>query len=375
MKIDTIALIALLAILGIIYILKRKQFKTHRFLFFYFSMFRTKWGMKLMNKLGKKWVQKLGWPMIITCVIGMLLIIEELIRGMFKLLTGTQEMAVGVVLPIEAKGVFYVPFFYWIIAIAVIMVVHEVAHGIFARAHKTRIKSTGFAFLGAIIPIIPGAFVEVDEKHLAKKSAFAQLSIFAAGPFANIIVGIGFLVLFILFFFPVSNSLQTNDGLAIVEVAENSPAMQSGFLTGEIIKEIGGQAVKTSADFDKAFSSAKDGTVAEIVTDKGTYVSVMTDKLGITVQQHSTLTGTIFDSIFLAKTFIWLTGLISWLFILNLGIGLFNLVPLGPIDGGRMLHTILEQVVPKKHAKKIWSIVSIAMLAIITSTIMYAFVV
>ena len=40
---------------------------------------------------------------------------------------------------------------------------------------------------------------------------------------------------------------------------------------------------------------------------------------------------------------IWFYGFLYWLYLLNLGIGLFNLVPLGPIDGGRMLLVALKK--------------------------------
>ena len=72
---------------------------------------------------------------------------------------------VGLVLPFKAKGVFYVPFFYWIISIFVIAVVHEFSHGLIARANNIKVKSSGFAFLALLVPIIPAAFVEPDEKH------------------------------------------------------------------------------------------------------------------------------------------------------------------------------------------------------------------
>ncbi|MEM4243090.1 MAG: site-2 protease family protein, partial [Candidatus Woesearchaeota archaeon] len=72
--------------------------------------------------------------------------------------------------------------------------------------------------------------------------------------------------------------------------------------------------------------------------------------------------------------FKWLLGLVFWLFALNLGVGLFNLVPLGPIDGGRMLHTTLSHFVHHRHAKRIWHSVSAVMLAIIAVTVISAFV-
>jgi membrane-associated protease RseP (regulator of RpoE activity) len=284
MNIDTIALLAFLAFLALFILASRKRLKTQSFLkIFYFCMYRTKLGMKAMNSIAgrhKTFLKRLGYVMIPACFIGMLIMIEELVRGLVLLIQNANALTVGVVLPIQAKGVFYVPFFYWIISVVFIMIVHEFSHGVIARAHRVKIRSTGFAFLGAIIPIVPGAFVEIDEKHLAKKSRFAQLSVFAAGPFANIAFGLLFWAVFL--------------------------GMQY---------------------------------------------------LGWT-----------------SITFKWLLGLVFWLFALNLGVGLFNLVPLGPIDGGRMLHTTLGHFVHHRHAKRVWHTVSVVMLTIIAITIISAFV-
>ncbi len=288
MSIDTVALLAFIALLAAFLLLSRKNLKVHSFLkVFYFCMYRTRLGMKAMDRIAARHgnlLKKLGYVMIPACFIGMLVMIEELVRGLVLLINKANALTVGVVLPIQAKGVFYVPFFYWIISIAFIMLVHEFSHGVVARAHNARIKSTGFAFLGAIIPIVPGAFVEIDENHLANKSRFAQLSVFSAGPFANIAFGLLFWAVFL--------------------------GMQN--LAGGLA--------------------------------------------GIW-----------------ASAFKWLLGLVFWLFALNLGVGLFNLVPLGPIDGGRMLHTTLEHFVRHRHAKRVWHTVSAVMLAIIAVTVISAF--
>ncbi len=101
-------------------------------------------------------------------------------------------------LPELFKIDFLPPFYftYWIIIIAIVAVVHEFSHGIFARLHNIKVHSTGFGFLGPFL----AAFVEPDEKQMAKLKTFPQLSILSAGVFANIIVTIIFGLLFWLFF-------------------------------------------------------------------------------------------------------------------------------------------------------------------------------
>ena len=53
-----------------------------------------------------------------------------------------------------------------------------------------------------------------------------------------------------------------------------------------------------------------------------------------------------------------LANLLEWVFLLSLGIGLANLLPLGPVDGGRMLHTTLVDMKGKEKGTKIWAQIS-----------------
>src|SRR3989344_204420 len=68
----------------------------------------------------------------------------------------------------------------------------------------------------------------------------------------------------------------------------------------------------------------------------------------------------------LGNFLLWFFELIFWLFTVNLGIGLFNLLPLGPIDGGRMF-LVLSSIIFKEEekAKKFWSSISIFLLIVI----------
>jgi uncharacterized protein YacL len=172
-------------------IFKRKQFKWHRWLVFYFAMYPTRFGIDLMKQIAAKYKKPLYYLGIIGIgigYIGMIIVSIDLVRGIYSLITNPQ-ITVGLVLPVKAKGVFYVPLIYWIISVFVVMIVHEGAHGLIALVHKLKIKKTGIAFLGIIIPLIPAAFVEPDEKKLMKSSNVTKLSVFAAGPFANILLG------------------------------------------------------------------------------------------------------------------------------------------------------------------------------------------
>jgi membrane-associated protease RseP (regulator of RpoE activity) len=87
-------------------------------------------------------------------------------------------------------------FTYWIVAIALVAIFHEAAHGIFARFYNIKIKSTGFGFLGPFLAF----FVEQDDKQMQKSKPFHQMTILAAGVFANILLTIIFFILIAGFF-------------------------------------------------------------------------------------------------------------------------------------------------------------------------------
>ena len=103
------------------------------------------------------------------------------------------------VLPLKIEGapVFYVPLPYWLTAILVILIVHEFAHALVARAKGVPVKSVGYGFL-AIIPI---GFAEPDENVLNRKDMKTRLMVYGSGSFSNFVFGFLFLLAFFPFFF------------------------------------------------------------------------------------------------------------------------------------------------------------------------------
>ncbi|MEN9626006.1 MAG: hypothetical protein RL557_334, partial [archaeon] len=101
-------------------------------------------------------------------------------------------------LPEAFKIDFLPPFYftYWIIAIAVIALFHEFAHGIVARRYNVKIITTGFGFLGPFL----AAFVEPNEKQMNKKPKYQQIAILSAGVFTNFMLAIIFFLLLSGFF-------------------------------------------------------------------------------------------------------------------------------------------------------------------------------
>lgn len=375
---ERLILASLTLLFSLIVFFKRKKFFFYgKPPFFYFGLYKTKFGINLMNKTVKNYskiLEKLVYLSIITCFLGMILVSYDLLKTVYKIIfTNYSGVSVGLVLPVKAKGIFYVPIIYWIISIVFLAIIHEFAHGIIARLYKVKIKSTGFAFLGFLIPIIPAAFVEPDEKKLIKKSVKEQLGVFSAGPFINIVFGLLFMLLFSYLMVPLSEGIYNYEGLEITKLFNGfTPAKSAGLMPGEVLKSIDNKKLSTVKNFKKLFVGKKEGDVINLVTDKAVYNITLGNNglLGVFVREKKSL----INNNWYNYLIVWFENLIYWLFLLNLGVGFFNLIPIGPIDGGRMLHVVLQKFMPHKHARRIWYSVSFVFLISILGSVLVAFI-
>ena len=67
-----------------------------------------------------------------------------------------------------------------------------------------------------------------------------------------------------------------------------------------------------------------------------------------------------------AGTFFWIKDLLKWMYMLNLLIGLVNLLPIFITDGAKMLYTAIESIVKnKKKALSLWSAINLLFVLLI----------
>jgi len=178
---------------------RRKKLDKEGWLYLY----RTSWGIKFIEYIGEKYpgtLKALSYLAVFTGYILMILImyffgfIIYVYAKMPQVATITKIPPIFPLIPYLPnlfKLDFLPPFFftYWIIIIALIAIVHEFGHGIFARFYNVRVKSTGFGFLGPFL----AAFVEPDEKDMQAKKIFPQLAILSAGVLMNVITAFIFI--------------------------------------------------------------------------------------------------------------------------------------------------------------------------------------
>ncbi|MBQ2354021.1 MAG: site-2 protease family protein [Methanobrevibacter sp.] len=284
--------------------------------------------------------------------------------------------AVSIVIPgVEMPGSsIYVPFVYGIIALATVLIVHEFSHGIQSIGEKIPIKSIGLL----LFAVIPGAFVEPDEEKLKSAKKTSRLRVYAAGSIANISLAIIALLLFSLISAGIPNYF-AEDGIEIDRIVSDSPS--DGILKeGMVLQAIDGVKINDSQSYVDTVGSFKPGDNISIQTDQGTYSVVLGKNpnnesvgfFGIQANKHFKLVD---DSLGpLPWVLFELLDLFQWIFMLNLGIGLFNLLPIKPLDGGYMLQILLSYKMSEEKYIPIVNALSVVLAMVIVFSLVASFI-
>jgi membrane-associated protease RseP (regulator of RpoE activity) len=351
-------------------------------------MWRTKRGLGLLDRVAN--FSRRGWKafgiagMVVGCVF-MVLIFLNLTDKAIKFIGAIEAPGAGGAM-LVIPGI-TIPLVSGVIALATVLLVHEPAHGIVARRVGLPVKSTGLFLLA----VIPGAFVEPDEKKLKKSSVSKRLQVYGAGSLANILFG--FLCLGILLTLVVPLP-----GLYIWGVGENTPAANENLQPGMRLMEIGygGSAlveISDYSDFDNFMEGTKPGDNIILVTDNRAFEIILKNHptenkgyLGVYLV-HSVPRSRFFSTAFTNLLIFWespevarwginqysysyrapdfVINLLIWMFILNVGIGLFNLLPLKPLDGGYITECLVEKASSRSTAKRVALVFSAISLVVI----------
>lgn len=347
---------ALAFVTGIIAVLwiDRNKIERHSILF----VRKTQRGIDLLDRIANKaprfW-NAYGWTGVFFALLSIPLMVFQMgwiVNNFIK--TGSSEGGPSAILPgltsdttvsgnLEA-GVTFIPVEYWVISIAIIMVVHEASHGIIARMEGFEINSVGWLVLG----IIPGAFVEPKGMKLGEEDENDEglgaaeiwdqgnykqrLKVLAAGSWANYVTaavfGLGYFAL-IIFLLPTffSGAVQYN-------AIEGYPAAEAGMSSGTI-NTINGQNITSAQEIQTVLNGTSPGDSISISTSEGDFQFELGEREG-------------FENGFIGINFsypyyiTWFVNLFSMIAFLNLAIGMFNMLPAKPLDGGHILDTLVE---------------------------------
>ncbi len=379
---DIIALLVLITFLSIFLYKKREDVDvTGKFPFFYAVMYRAKWGINFMKNFAEKHKKLLNIVQYISITVGllsMLFISIHLIYMTIDMLLQPDVVvpAAGVILPVETSWSFYVPFMYFIISITYLMIVHEGMHGIFMKYFGLKIKNTGFAFFSLLVPILPGAFVEPDEEELEKAPLKDRLAVLSGGSFANIVSAALFLL--ISFLLVTATDPLTYDEVRISNIMEDTPAYHANVSQSTLYGMTYNDTYNELNDFEYFLSlteSLKPNQSITLHTDETNKTFTLTSHpedsnrgyMGMNFESEQKLKEQFSNYQIPFAALNWIMGLFFWLFVINFGVGLMNLVPLGPLDGGLMLKSILDDYfnLDENKSNAILSIISLLFIAIL----------
>ncbi len=341
-------------------------------------IFRSKRGIEAIDRTAKKrevFFRRLGTIAAYVSVPLMILVFISLFLSASHILqTPNAPPGVAPLLPeglVKIEGAPSIPLFYWLIAVISLLLFHELMHGLLARVEGIPIKSLGI-FSVTFLPL--GAFVEPDEEVLEKKTPMSKMRVYAAGSMGNFI-GAAFTGLLLLIVLMVVSPLAfTTQGIVIQNVTSDSPAEIAGISVNQTLLGIGSVDIESIGDFREAIIQLEPGTTVSIRTSADEYHVVPEEREGYTqgfigiavgadVEARPYIADTVGEKRAFSIYSIVLEGL-YWIAILNFLVGLTNLLPIIPLDGGRMFALLMEQAAPKSH-KNITTLVYLTLLVLV----------
>lgn len=303
----------------------------------------------------------------ITYFLGIFMIFFMIIILIYSLFY--KNAVVVPVIPGASYGEFKLPFFEVIIAIFISALIHEMFHGIYVYRYGLNLKSWGFFFLGPFL----GAFVEPDEKELEKLDNKKKFIIFSSGSSINLVFGLLVLSIYFalsyLITYLIINYPQMFDARVRIESVYNGSPAYYALITPGYLISVDGEKIYTLYELTNILKNKSPGEIINIVTDKGTYNLTLGN-----INGHPYIGVGLIQEYKYYNIISFILRVLLWIFIISIGIGLANMIPIYPLDGGRALLSLLEDFIGQKRAYRIVSIISVIMISILLYNIMILFI-
>jgi membrane-associated protease RseP (regulator of RpoE activity) len=317
----------------------------------------------------------------------------------------------------------YLPITFGLIALVITIIIHEAGHGIVARVHNIRVDTTGIVlFLG--IPI--GAFVNIEREELNRATLKQKSAVLTAGPLNNMILA-GACLLAMYFLVSTLTPLPPDPsapqfGVMVISVNGGSLAETVGIEAESVIQYVAGQQITSLEDLSESLRSNLGNTVeitwlnkagdpvmrqvtlpAAVEPGRGTLgvsVTVLSSSpqevldtyknqfsqnplailLPPTFQEgfvpFSDLMAPKYTSSVFGDNFAPVANMLFWLWFINFNVGIFNALPLGPLDGGQLYGALIENKIKSKTiAKNANMLLTLVMAAIVFAVLVLPYVV
>jgi membrane-associated protease RseP (regulator of RpoE activity) len=283
------------------------------------------------------------------------------------------------------------------------VITHEFGHGLLSRVENVRVKYVGI--LALVIPI--GAFIEPDEKDIRKSTLATKFRILAAGIANNMVVGTICIVALVSLFGMIVPGMAP----VVQGIYEGGPADLAGVQPGTVILEIDGMPVTNVTDISAILSETTPGQMIQVlgkckgerqmynitltlipqkIATELDFENVASGFMGVLCGEPQTMIDTLHawthpttprealvsaltfftlpfspitknssfsvlvantpDPAFLSASFdgFWeIVHVLYWCAWINILLGTFNALPLGPLDGGQMLYEGIKNLLAK----------------------------
>ena len=317
----------------------------------------------------------------------------------------------------------FLPITYGWAALIITIIIHEAGHGIVARVYNIRVDSTGLVlFLG--LPI--GAFVNIERDELNKATLKQKSAVLTAGPLNNMILA-GASLLALLLVVSTLTPLPPNPnapefGVMVFNVRGGSLAESIGMEPQSVIQYIDGQQINSFEDLGNLLRSNLGRTVDitwvdksyNTITQPASLPSLVEPGRGVlgvdvgpppnpqpvldryksafganplalllpptmqpTVVPYSDIMAPMYESSVLGSSNVFapVANLLFWSWFINFNVGIFNALPIGPLDGGQLYGALIEKRAKSKIlAKNANMLLTFVMVAIVAAAILIPYV-
>jgi Peptidase family M50. len=330
---------------------------------------RTERGLvfidRLVSKAPRLW-KGWGWGSVVVGMLSMPVSLATMGFALFQLTQGNPSGGPSLILPGLVSqnqfnpGVSFIVLEYWVASIAVVMVVHELSHAVVARAEDFELNSVGWVVFG----VIPGAFVEPKGENMlpgeesdedsgkmwSGGSWLGRLKVVSAGSFSNYVFGALFLLASIGVGAAVTSPVQTGyigvqftgleNGSVSYSAQQDFPTYESGMRNGTLY-ELNGTDLRNVSSPQELSNKVRNFTSR---LDPGETVSVLSSEGSFTLEADSRKVDRLKPSLEQYGGAInWFASGLETIALLNILIGLFNMLPIKPLDGGLAAETLISR--------------------------------
>ncbi len=277
------------------------------------------------------------------------------------------------------------PIGYTLAALVISVFIHEAGHGVVARVHNLKVESTGIVL---VLGIPMGAFVNIEREELAKASIRERSAVLTAGPLNNMILAAAsFILLYVVVstLVPFTQVSNIDHGIVISDVTKGSLAERLGLSPNSILTTAAGREIHSGEDLRTVLGTNIGNTIP--VSWQDHQGNKLTRQLSIpknvdpsrpilgvslgplpvqalelykrsftagiipTLPPPTVLKGYVpysdqmspnYYSTVFGSSYPIIANMLYWLWFINFNLGIFNALPIGPLDGGQLYGALIE---------------------------------